>query len=90
MSDFMLATGDEGMWMHQNEAVLIDCFEGVLVDNELYACKRGYCAAYEKALNEWSSTQVYVFAPYKDESACAELLDEFECRRDEVLHDEAA
>ena len=84
MKQFMLRANTEGKWMHQNEAVLIDCFEGCLVDNELYACKRGYCAAYEKPLNEWSSTKAYKFTPYTDKDACAELLDEFMERKDEA------
>lgn len=84
MTKFMLRANTEDKWKHQNEATLVDCFEGTLVDNELYACKRGYCVAYEKPLNERASTKVYEFAPYKDEDACAELIDEFTHRHEEV------
>lgn len=77
MTKFMLKPGAERMWKHQNNAVPVECFDGVLVDNTMYACKRGYCAAYEQPLNEWSSTLVYEFAPYDDTAAVNALWDEF-------------
>lgn len=48
-------------WLHQNGAFVEDLIEGILLDNSLEVCKRGYAAIYEHALNEWSSNYIVEF-----------------------------
>lgn len=73
---------DIGKWMHQNEAEVIDMFEGTLHDNYLLGCKRGYAVAFVKPVNEWNSVHLVKFAPYSDED-CTELFSLFYERKDE-------
>jgi hypothetical protein len=43
-------------WIHQNQAKYTGAFlNGVLLDNFVLCCKRGFAAIYEYPLNEWSS-----------------------------------
>lgn len=43
----------------------VDCIEGCLLDNVIYACKDGYLALYEYALNSNSSGYKVEYQPYK-------------------------
>lgn len=61
-------------WAVQNSAEPLECVEGCLQDNTLYACKRGYAFAYEAYYNEWCSSLRVIFVPYKDKERCDELL----------------
>lgn len=51
-------------WIRQNGGECIDCLEGVLTDNFLISCRRGYAVAKETFVNEWSSTHTIYFQPY--------------------------
>jgi hypothetical protein len=53
-------------WLEQNKAECIECVEGCLIDNALYACKRGYAAIYERFVNTWSSAYEIHFQPYSN------------------------
>ena len=53
-------------WIHQNSAELIDCFEGLLLDNYLFECKRGMCFVFEKYVNTNQSNHVFHFIPWKE------------------------
>lgn len=55
---------DLDAWTRQNDGEYIDCLEGVLTDNFLIACRRGYAVAKETYVNEWSSTHTIYFQPY--------------------------
>ena len=53
-------------WMHQNGAVYTgNFFPGVLLDNFILDCKRGYAFVYEHYLNPNSSDYLITFFPYK-------------------------
>lgn len=78
-------------WIHQNEAELIDCIEGSLLDNYLYACKRGYCFVFEKYVNPNMSEHVFHFIPYKqandnnpDYNALCQIWDKWSQERDNL------
>lgn len=65
-------------WEHQNGAEHTgDFFEGVLLDNYVLACKRGYAAHYERYVNPWTSAHEIRFEFYEDKKACNDLFDEF-------------
>ncbi len=69
---------NEEKWMHQNKAEYTGAYvEGNLIDNSILACKRGYCAVYERHVNEWTSEHVFKFVPYKDFKGVDELFAEF-------------
>lgn len=53
--------------LFQNNAVLIDSFDGCLIDNYLYQAKNGLIALFERPLNCWSSEHVFMFARSKKE-----------------------
>ena len=42
-------------WLVQNEAEIIDCFEGCLLDYYVIACKNGTCFVFEECATEWAS-----------------------------------
>lgn len=67
-------------WLHQNAAEPLDCYEGCLLDNCVYACKRGYAFVYERYLNEFTSYYAVEFVPYKDETNALKLWDVWERR----------
>ena len=67
-------------WLKQNEAEAMDCVEGCLLDNAVYACKRGYAFVYESFVNSWSSEYKVKFVPYKEDSTA--LWQEWENFRD--------
>jgi len=71
-----------GKWIHQNDAEVIDVFEGTLHDNYLLACRRGYAVAFVKPVTEWTSVHLVKFVPYSDEE-CTELFSLFYERKDE-------
>lgn len=48
-------------FLQQNEADVIDCSDGVLIDNLLLATKRGYIALIETYVNCWSSCYTLYF-----------------------------
>lgn len=76
MTTFLIM--DEDKWMHQNDAQFTGAFfDGVLLDNFVLSCKRGYAAVYEHHVNEWTSNHVCRFAPYKDRKAVDALWSEF-------------
>ena len=75
MSEFTVR--NEEKWLHQNRAEYVDTFEGCLMDNHMFACKRGYCAVYEIPRNEWQSIHLFRFAPYRDEEAVEKLWSEW-------------
>ena len=50
------------MLIHQNEGELIEFCYGSLLDNCLYACKKGYMSITESYLNEWSSDYLVLFS----------------------------
>ena len=69
---------DVEKWMHQNKAEHTGAFfEGCLLDNYVLACKRGFCAVYERYVNPNMSEHIYEFAPYKHPRECKELWDDF-------------
>lgn len=49
------------MWLHQNNAQISDCLEGVLLDNLLVLTKRGWAAIYENAINANASDYIIEF-----------------------------
>lgn len=51
-----------GKLLHQNDAQLIDTFEGCLIDNYLYQARRGVFALFESYVNTWSSRYIFKFA----------------------------
>jgi len=76
---------NEDKWMHQNRvSETVAYFEGVLLDNFVVSCKRGYAAVYERYVNPNQSEHVFVFAPYRDRKAVMALFDEFERRQFEA------
>ena len=56
-------------WIHQNDAIVEDFFDGCLLDNMLLQTRRGVAFVKETALNVWSSTYTLYFAAYKDAGA---------------------
>lgn len=83
MTEFIIKDFDK--WFHQNRAEYTGAFfEGVLLDNFVLDCKRGYAFVYEHALTEWTSAYRVKFAPYKDWDTCMKLFDEFYELEDEV------
>lgn len=54
-------------WTVQNGAECIDCIEGSLLDNMVYACKRGTAFIFEEMANEWTSMYMVYFIPYKEQ-----------------------
>lgn len=71
-------------WLHQNGAKYTGAFfEGVLLDNFVLDCKRGYAAVYERYVNPNMSEYEIRFAPYRDKEAISELWGEFYGRYDE-------
>ena len=69
---------DAARWERQNEAEYTgDWVDGVLTDNYVLACKRGYCFVYEAQDSWYPNIPVYKFAAYKDEEAVKELWDEW-------------
>ena len=76
MKTFLVANEDK--WMHQNDAQFTGAFfDGVLLDNYVLDCKRGYVAVYEQYVTPNSSEHVFKFAPYKDRAAVDALWSEF-------------
>jgi|GEM_PF-2173662 len=57
---------DLNKWLKQNNAECIEYVEGCLIDNALYACKRGYAAIYERFVNTWTSAYEVHFQPYSN------------------------
>lgn len=53
-------------WLEQNKAECVEVIEGCLIDNALYACKRGYAAIYERVVNSGTSAYETHFQPYSD------------------------
>lgn len=75
---------DFGRWFHQNGARYTGAFfEGVLLDNFILECRRGYAACYEHPLNASSSVYQVEFAPFANWDACMELFDRFYEKYDE-------
>lgn len=50
------------MWLWQNEAEVIDGFDGCLLDNTFYACKNGIATFYESYVNPNESEYIVYFA----------------------------
>lgn len=68
-------------WLEQNKAKCIECVEGNLIDNALYACERGYAAIYERFINTWTSAYEVHFQPYSNNGGmdvCNEFYKRFE------------
>ena len=57
-----LFTGDVDKWTKQNSGTIIDCVEGVLIDNLLIETKRGYAALIERPTTEWTSAYTIYFS----------------------------
>lgn len=54
-------------WIQQNKACYTgDFYPGVLLDNFILDCNRGYAFIYEHYLNPNSSDYLITFFPYKD------------------------
>lgn len=69
---------DAPRWEHQNSAEYTgEYIEGVLTDNYVLACKRGWCFVYEATDGWYPNTPIYKFAAYKDKEACEELWNEW-------------
>ena len=82
---FIVENGQMEKWEHQNGAEYTgDFFEGVLLDNYVLACKRGYAAHYERYVNPWMSAHEIRFEFYEDREACNDLFDEFYEREHEA------
>lgn len=62
-------------WLTQNKAECMDCIEGCLLDNAVYACKNGIAFIYEKYLNCWNSCYELNFIRYKEENK--PLIDQY-------------
>jgi len=72
------------MWLHQNRAEPTGAwFEGSLLDNDVYSCKRGYAFVYELGLTEWTSGYLVKFAPYEDAESLDALWREWHERESE-------
>lgn len=53
-------------WIHQNTAGYTgDFFQGVLLDNFVLSCRRGYAFLYENYVNSNMSNYLVKFLPYK-------------------------
>lgn len=63
----------------QNDAEIVDFFEGCLLDNSLYQAKRGMFALYEQYATSNSSKLLFKFARTKEE--INDLWNEFIDRR---------
>ena len=66
----------------------VSCVEGCLKDSVIYACKKGYLALYEYALNSNASGYRVEYEPYK--KGCNSVLDkwvEFELEYNEDLEE---
>ena len=72
-----------GKFLRQNEAAIVDMFEGSLLDNYLFDTKRGIMAIYETFVNEWTSTYTVLFATEPGERI--ELSDDFYERMETAL-----
>ena len=64
-----------GKLLHQNDAQLIDTFEGCLIDNYLYQARRGVFALFESYVNTWNSRYIFKFA--RTAADIEELTNEF-------------
>ena len=83
MREFVVRDMDK--WMHQNSARYTGAFfEGVLLDNYVLDCRRGYAAVYERYATPNSSVPHIKFAPYKDRAAVDALWSEFYERQEEA------
>ena len=73
-------------WIAQNKAETIDCIDGCLLDNLVFACKNGIAFVYEKYLNCWSSCHELNFIRYKEENKqlINQYWDEWEQLREQV------
>lgn len=71
-------------WLRQNKAEIIDCAEGCLLDNTIYACKRGTAFVFEEYETTNSSRYRVHFVPYKDKAATNRLYAEFQKLQEEV------
>lgn len=56
-------------WEKQNGAELLECAEGCLLDNYVFACKRGTAWIFEEYANEWSSRYHAFYIPYKEQAS---------------------
>ena len=63
---------DMDKWAAQNDAECIDFAEGCLLDNMVYACKRGTAFIFEEYANTWTSMYMVYFIPYKEQENNAE------------------
>lgn len=64
LTEFFLIPKELEKWMHQNQAQYVGTFiPGVLLDNFVVACKRGFAAVYEHPLNEWTSNYRVEYEP---------------------------
>ena len=78
ITKFRIPLKDSNRWEFQNQAEYTDYFvEGVLTDNYVLKCKRGWCFVYEATDGWYPNTPIYKFAAYKDDAAVAALWDEW-------------
>lgn len=79
ITHFCISPKNLDKWVYQNKAKYEEVFEGCLLNNYLITCKRGYAAVYEKVVNEWSSTFIVFFQPYKNGyEVCSEFYKKME------------
>ena len=68
MSSYIIGScTDFEKWEKQNNAQIIDCYEGCLLDGLVYDCKRGTAFFFEHYLNPNSSGYMFMFFPYKEQ-----------------------
>lgn len=66
MKELVMCSDFLPKWERQNNAEVIDCIEGCLLDDLLYKTKRGVALLLETYVNEWTSMYTIHFYKNKD------------------------
>ena len=75
MSSYIIGScTDFEKWEKQNNATIIDCSEGCLLDSLVYETKRGTAFFFEHYLNANSSGYLFMFFPYSEQENNEEYI----------------
>ena len=82
MKEYTISASNLDKFLYQNNAEVIDCIEGTLIDNLLCYTKRGILLLKEHYLNCWSSDYQVFFVPFNaTKGEHEDIFDAFEALR---------